>query len=103
MNNVDAKDQKILGLLDFNARMPLSTLAKSTGLTKQTADYRVKSLLKRGIIEGFFPVVNTPKLGYKYCRIFVQFSSLDPKIEKQLLDYIFKHPNLFWAFSLGGD
>lgn len=103
MFGIDAKDQKLLSLLDFNARAPLSALAKSTGLTKQTADYRIKSLLKRGIIEGFFPVVNTPKLGYKYCRIFVQFSNSDPKTEKKLLDYVFEHPNLFWAFSLGGE
>lgn len=103
LEQIDAKDKKILGLLDFNARMALTVMAKATGLTKQTADYRIKSLTKRGIIEGFFPIINTPMLGYKYCRIFVQFGISNSKTEKKLLDYIFKHPNLFWAFSLGGE
>lgn len=103
IENIDLKDKKILSLLDFNARLPLTSLAKATGLTKQTADYRIKSLIKRGIIEGFFPIINTPRLGYKYCRIFVQFDNLDSKMEKQFIEYIFQNKNLFWAFSLGGD
>lgn len=103
VENIGLKDKKILSLLDFNARMPLTSLAQTTGLTKQTADYRIKSMLKKGVIEGFFPVINTPKLGYKYCRIFVQFDNLDTKMGKQFIDYIFQNKNLFWAFSLGGD
>ncbi len=103
LQTIDLKDKKILALLDFSARLPLASLAKATGLTKQTVDYRIKSLIKRGIIEGFFPVINTPMLGYKYCRIFVQFDSAGAKTEKKLFDYIFKHQNLFWAFSLGGE
>jgi Lrp/AsnC family leucine-responsive transcriptional regulator len=103
VENIDPKDKKILSLLDFNARLPLTALAQATGLTKQTADYRIKSLLKRGIIEGFFPVINTPRLGYKYCRIFVQFDSLDAKTEKRFIEYIFQNEKMFWAFSLGGD
>ena len=99
---IDLKDRRILAALDFRARMPLADLAKITGLSKQSLDYRIKSLVKRGIIEGFFPVINSPKLGYIYCRSFVQFKSISPEQEMELRKDIFKNKKLFWAFSLGG-
>lgn len=103
LEKIDQKDKKILALLDFNARMPLSEIGRKVGLTKQTTDYRIKSLMKKGIIEGFFPIINTPMLGYTYCRIFVQFGNLDQKTEQDFRKYVFEHKNLFWAFALGGE
>ncbi len=100
--DLDLKDRKILSLLDFESRIAIAELAKRVGLSKQSVDYRIKSLLKKGIIDGFFPVINSPKLGYIYCRIFVQFKSLNPFQEKKLKKYIFSNKKLFWAFSLGG-
>ncbi|MBU2476623.1 Lrp/AsnC family transcriptional regulator [Candidatus Micrarchaeota archaeon] len=99
---LDLKDRKILSFLDFDSRMTVSELAKKTGLSKQSADYRIKTLLRKGIVDGFFPVINSPKLGYIYCRIFVQFKSLSQSQEKELKKYVFGNKKLFWAFSLGG-
>jgi DNA-binding Lrp family transcriptional regulator len=42
-------------------------------------------------------------LGYHYCRLTIQFNQLDPHTRKQFNDYVFSHPNLFWAFELGGE
>ncbi len=100
---LDAKDRKILGLLDFNARMPLSELAREVGLSKQSVDYRLNALQRKGVISGFFPVINTPLLGYKYCRIAVQFGNLPSDARKKLLEYVHTDSPLFWAFELGGE
>ncbi len=104
MDNIalDLKDKKIISFLDFNSRIPVSELAKKIGLSKQSVDYRIKSLMKKGVIDGFFPVINSPKLGYIYCRAFVQFKSISPSQEKELKKYIFSNKKLFWVFSLGG-
>lgn len=99
---IGLKDLKLLSFLDFNARAPLSTFSKNVGLSKQSIDYRISQLVKKGIIEGFYPVINTHQLGYIYCRILVQFASLEPQDEKRLKKYIFESKNLFWALSLGG-
>ncbi len=100
--DLDLKDRKILAVLDFSSRLPISELARRVGLSKQSVDYRINSLIRRGVIDGFFPVINTPKLGFIYCRIFIQFKSLDLEQEKSLKKYIFDSKKLFWAFSLGG-
>jgi|SRR3989339_548761 len=99
---LDKKDYRILAALDFDARMPLSELAKKTGLSKQAADYRIKSMLKHDVIEGFYPLINSPLLGYIYCRTFLQLKSLTPQQEQELRKYILTNKRLFWAFSLGG-
>lgn len=103
IQSVDQKDQKILSLLDFDARLPLSEIARQTSLSKQSVDYRLRSLIKRGVIEGFFPIINTPLLGYPYCRLSVQFRQLDPQTKQTFLAYVFGHKKLFWAFELGGE
>ncbi len=99
---IDSKDEEILTQLDFNSRIPTAELAKKVGLSKQSTDYRIKKLIKNSIIDGFFPVINSPKLGYIYCRIFVQFKNLDQIQERELRKYIFNNKKMFWAFSLGG-
>lgn len=102
LKKIDLKDLKMLSFMDFNARDSLSSFSKKTGLSKQSVDYRINSLIKNGIIEGFYPIIDTFMLGYKYCRILVQFSSLEPQNEKKFKKYVFENKNLFWALSLGG-
>ncbi len=97
------KDRKLLCALDFNARAPLSAISEKLGISKQSIDYRINSLVKKGIIDGFYPVINTPLLGYSYCRLLVQFGNLELEEEKKLKKYIFENRNLFWAFTLGGE
>ena len=53
MVKLDLKDKRILTVLDESARTPLSKIAAKVGLSKQLVDYRIKSLIRRGIINGF--------------------------------------------------
>ena len=50
--NLDIKDKKILYELDKNSRIPLSQLSKKVQLNEQTVHYRVKNLIKKGIIKN---------------------------------------------------
>lgn len=84
---LDAKDRKILYQLDVNARQPVSQIAKKVGLSREVVNYRIKSLEKSGIIEGYYTVIDLTKFGYMYCRVFMRVSGISPSQEKAILDY----------------
>lgn len=99
---LDLKDKKILFELDFNARMSYSQLARKVGLSKQGAEYKVKNLLKKNVIKGFYPVINVPKLGYIYCRLLVTLQNITKEKKTEIIDYLKNHKKVFWLFSMQG-
>jgi len=101
--NLDMKDKKILYELDMNARQPMSQIAKKVRLSKETVNYRIKRLEKKGIIEGYFAVIDAMNLGYAFYRIMLRFQNVDSKKEQEIIDYIKKLPNVAWLASLEGN
>ena len=99
---LDLKDKKILFELDFNARMPYSLLAKRVGLSKQGAEYKLNNLLKKGVIGGFYPIINVPKLGYTYCRLLITVENMTREKQQEFVEYLIKHPKVFWLFRMHG-
>lgn len=96
------KDMKILRELDFGARQPLSQIAKKVGLSPEVVNYRVKQMEKRGIITGYYPIIDLSKLGYIYCRYIMELERLNPEIEQRFIDFTRDHPSLGW-FVLRGN
>ena len=68
---LDQKDKKLLYELDFHSRDPYSKLSKRVNLSKQGVEYKINNLIKKGVIKGFYPVINVPKLGFIYCMLFL--------------------------------
>ena len=99
---LDLKDKKILNLLDFDSRKSNSKIAKKVGLSKQGVEYKLNNLLKKGVVEGFYPVINVPKMGYLYCRLALVLQNVDEKIENELMNYVIKSPKIFWVFTTQG-
>jgi len=99
---LDYKDKRLLYELDFHARDPLSRLAKRTGLSKQGVEYKINSLIKKGVIKGFYPVINVPKLGYKYCRLLLTLQNATEKDKDSLTGYFRAHKKVFWLFDMQG-
>ena len=100
--SLDLKDKKILFELDFNARMPYSVLGRKVGLSKQGVEYRVQNLIKRGIIKGFYPVINVPKLGYIYCRLSLTLQNITSEKKKEIVRYLQNNPKVFWLLDVQG-
>jgi Lrp/AsnC family leucine-responsive transcriptional regulator len=61
--SIDTKDLKILEALQANARVPLSELGRSVGLSQPAVSERVKRLEETGIIEGYGARINPRALG----------------------------------------
>ena len=96
------KDRKILFQLDFNARASNAEIARQVGLSKQTVDYKIKNMIKNGIINGFYPIVNSPKLGYFYGRLFFRLHNLTANKEKQIFQELINNHQVNWLIQAEG-
>lgn len=96
---INEKDRKILAELDKNARAPDSKIAKDVRLNKQVVNYRIKNLIKQGIINNFYTVINTGKLGFNSHYIFLQLENINEQQEKVLLEKIKNKSYIGWLVS----
>ncbi|MBT4540085.1 Lrp/AsnC family transcriptional regulator [Candidatus Woesearchaeota archaeon] len=96
MVKLTIKDMKILSELDFKARQPISQIAKKVGLSKEVTNYRIKQLEKKGVITGYYPIIDLSKLGYIYCRCNIELERVGPEIEEKFLDFTKKTSQLGW-------
>ena len=94
---LDLKDRKLLFALDFHARMPNSVLAKKIGLSKQGVDNKIRNLMKKGVITGFYPLINLTKLGAIYGRIFLSTQNLTKEKEQEIHDFLKNDPRFKWV------
>ncbi len=61
---MDATDQRILNLLQADARMTLREIGERVNLTPPSVSERIHKLEDEGIIEGYRVSVNRAKIGY---------------------------------------
>jgi len=99
---INKKDLKILHELDYNARMPLSELAKKVGLSTQLVKYRLDNLFRNKIIVGTMAVVDLHRLGFFTYRIYLRFQKTSEKNELEIIEYFKKHPRCIWVVSTSG-
>jgi DNA-binding Lrp family transcriptional regulator len=66
---IDEMDYQLLNELAVNARIPLITLAKKLDTSSQTVNYKIKNLIKKGIILAFRVDIDISKLGFRNCTI----------------------------------
>jgi DNA-binding Lrp family transcriptional regulator len=99
---LDLKDKKMLFELDFNGRESYTQLAKKIRLSKQGTEYKLKSLISKKIIKGFYPVINVPKLGFHYCRLLLTLQNTDQEKIQEISNYLTQHKKVFWLFKMQG-
>ncbi len=85
---LDIHDKKILYELDINSRASAATIARKIRLSKETVNFRIKRLLKRGNIKHFYSIINASHFGYQYYKIFFKFNKIAAEIERKIIDYL---------------
>jgi len=96
---LDKKDRDLLYLLDVDGRLTYSQLAKRTKMSKQLVKYRIKRLEKEGFIKGYFPMIDTSKLGYTTFRLYLKFRNITPTKKEEIIEYLKKQKSI-WAVVL---
>jgi len=103
MEKLDLKDRKILYHLDFDSRQSFRSLGKKVGLSKDIIASRVKKLQEKGIIKGFFAVVDYAKLGYSLYRFYFSFQNVTTELKKEIIEYFMNNEYVVTVRSLEGN
>jgi len=103
MIELDKKDREILFHLSLNGRASLAELSKKTNLSKEVIHYRLKNLEKNGIIEGYYAVVNTYKIGKVFFRVYMKTINMTTRIEKEFIEFLKNHPKVTWVVEVDGN
>jgi DNA-binding Lrp family transcriptional regulator len=98
--SIDKIDYKLLNELAVNARSPLVELAKKMECSSQSINYRIKNLVKSGIIKAFRVDIDLSKLGLKRFKIDIYLK--DHKLKKPVFNYLISKPYLeFMNLAIG--
>jgi len=90
---LDAIDENILKILSSNARITILELMDKSGLTRDVIAYRLKKLVKEGIIMQYRVLIDLQKIGHRLYKLILRLHSLTAEKEKALMAYVAFHPN----------
>ncbi len=96
------KDIKILGVLSQRANIPLTELAKETGLSVDIVKYRLRNLT-REFVSSFRAMLDLGKMGYYHYVLLLNMRKADKADEERLLSWCtMKKQVLFCTKRIGG-
>lgn len=97
---MDHIDRTLVALLQENARLPLSSLAKQVFLSSPAVSARLERLERSGIIRGYAAQTDPLKLGYPI----TAFISLDlkPVQKPEFYPYIERVENILEVYCITG-
>ncbi len=89
---IDDLDYRLLRLITPNARMPVKELATKLDSTPAVVNYRLKKLIKQGVIQGFRADIDYGKLGYQFFKADIDLK--DYKQRGKIINYAKTNPHL---------
>lgn len=102
MKNVfDAVDEKIISLLQDNARISIKDIAAEVYLSSPAVTARIERLEKNGVITGFHAQVNPEIIGYNV-KAFINLD-LEPVQKDEFYPFVRDVPNVIECNCVTGD
>jgi len=102
MIKIDAFDKKILESLIENSREQITTISKKARLGRENVHYRIKRLVKLGLIKEFNTILNEKNLGLSHYVVFLELVKLEEGTEKQIIEYLKNNPFISWIGTSAG-
>jgi DNA-binding Lrp family transcriptional regulator len=102
MVELDLIDKKILVRLDRDSRRSNSSIAKELRISRERVDYRIKNLIKKGVIRKFPTIINPTKFGYSMFKLYFQFQNLEPKKHEELVKWLVSNSFVQWVTECKG-
>ena len=84
-----------------NARRPLTDMADKLHSSATMINYRIKKLIKLGVIQGFRTEINISKLGYHVFKVYIFLKEF--KHRSEIINYIKFNPNLVCIDTTTGE
>ncbi len=98
----DKQDLAILLEMKDNCRIKLTELGEKISMSSQNVDFRIKQLIKKGVIMSFGYRPNYQKLGFQYYTIRLKVGSVDEQQIQKMKKYIATLPECFYYFRMIG-
>lgn len=99
---IDNLDLKILHFLSENARANAVDIAGKVKVSPNTVILRMKDLKKRGIIQGFKPLIHLEKIGYQGYKALIKFQNIEEEKEKETVNYLKEYVEVAGVIKLVG-
>ena len=89
-------EQKVLTLLEQDARMPATMIAKQTKLSTEGVIKIINRLEESKIIQKFNTKINYSKMGYSLYPVHIKLIKMNPEIISKIKSSIIKYPSCTW-------
>ncbi|MBS3066891.1 Lrp/AsnC family transcriptional regulator [Candidatus Pacearchaeota archaeon] len=100
---LDINDKKILEVLQKEARLPVTKIAKKVKMPVDSIKYRIQRLEKLGVIRFYHTVLNFPLLGFPmYSYTLFSLFAMNETEEKAFISYLVSQPNVTWVSKTTG-
>ncbi len=100
---IDDVDEKILRVIENDARLSSIDIGKKINLSERIVRYRLKRLVNKRVILSFRAIPNLDNLGMYYYKVHAKLNKFDDEILKNLNYYISLQPNIVYKTeTIGG-
>lgn len=100
---LDKNDKKILEVLQKEARLPVTKIAKKVKMPVDSVKYRIQRLEKLGVIRFYHAVINFPMLGYPmYSYTPISLFAMNHQEEEVFIKYLVSQPKITWISKTTG-
>jgi Lrp/AsnC family transcriptional regulator for asnA, asnC and gidA len=89
---IDELDFRLLRIIAPNARIPVKEIAQRLNTTVAIVNYRIKKLLREGVIQGFRCDIDLAKLGYQFFKTDIDLR--DYRQRSKIINYAKSNPHL---------
>ena len=97
----DIKDIGILKGISNKASIPLYELADNLKISADSVAYRIKNMVKFGIIQKFVPVINHSSINYSNYAVLLRINNFENNEEK-IKSFLEQDKNILWATKTVG-
>jgi len=87
---IDDIEMNILHLIAAHARLSTTAIARHLGITEEIVRYRIKKLIKTGVIKGFTTNIDISKIGYEWIAVQLYLSEYQDRTK--ILKYFETNP-----------
>ncbi len=100
---LDNKDKEILRLLNEDARLTSKYIGNLINSSREVTDYRIKRLIKTGLIKNFITIINDRLLGYDSYLLLLKLQNYTKEDEQRIISFLKEHPYTKWVLKSGGE
>ena len=95
-------ERLVLGRLELNARIQFSTLGRQIRKSQQQVSYTVNSLVEKGVIRQFYPLMDYSKLDSLNFRVYFKVVYISQEKFDEMVQYLIAEPHTAWIAGCGG-